>query len=365
MTTIYVILNGLPINEIGVSDFTNEITVISAAQAIEAEFGTWLESAYIKYNKPVGIDKYNVYYKESGTSNYTKVDDELVRDDRADILGLKGNTAYEVKLVGVEDGKESSTLVTSQIIKPIAYDRAGFAFSPASPYKNTNGGYNADGTVKENAVIVYVTNENKDTITGTINGVTYTGLGEIFRSGKSAINASKPISESTPVIIRIIGEIQKPITGLTSVDGFDIKESGNITIEGVGEGAAVTGFGFIVNKSQNIVIRNLTFSDFTEDAIEIKSATNIWITNNKFLPGHNMGGDKSSGDGSSDVKQSSSFVTLSYNHYENSGKVALIGQSDSGEFFVTFYQNYLDNSSSRHPRVREVLFMYIITIIVV
>ncbi len=341
------------VNQIGVSSFTNEITVTPIQQAVQAEFGTWFESAFIKYNKPVGVDKYNVYYKEVGTSNYTKVDDALVRDDRADILGLKGNTSYDVKLVGVVNGTESTTLLTTQVVKPMVYDRSGFAFSPASPYKNTNGGYNADGTVKENAVIIYVTNANKDTITGTINGVAYTGLGGIFRSGKTALNATQPISSSTPVIIRIIGEIQKPITGLTSVDGFDIKEAGNITIEGVGEGAAITGFGFIVNKSQNVVIRNLTFSDFTEDAIEIKGATNIWVTNNKFLPGHDMGGDKSTGDGSSDVKQASSFVTLSYNHYQNSGKAALVGQSDSGEFFVTFYQNYLDHSSSRHPRVRE------------
>ncbi len=36
--------------------------------------------------------------------------------------------------------------------------------------------------------------------------------------------------------------------------------------------------------------------------------------------------NKAKGDGSCDVKQDSSFVTIAYNHYRDTGKGALIGQ---------------------------------------
>ena len=43
-----------------------------------------------------------------------------------------------------------------------------------------NGAYNNDGTLKENALVLYLTNDNKNTLTATFNGTTYTGIANIL-----------------------------------------------------------------------------------------------------------------------------------------------------------------------------------------
>ena len=61
------------------------------------------------------------------------------------------------------------------------------------------------------------------------------------------------------------------------------------------------------------------------------------------------------GDGSVDVKGKSTYVTVSYNHFFDSGKCSLCGMhqdSNTGEFFVTYHHNWFDHSDSRHPRIR-------------
>ena len=53
----------------------------------------WLESAYVKFGKLDGAKSYHVYVKGGFFSDYTKLDDQLVRDygtyGRADVVGLK------------------------------------------------------------------------------------------------------------------------------------------------------------------------------------------------------------------------------------------------------------------------------------
>lgn len=53
-----------------------------------------------------------------------------------------------------------------------------------------------------------------------------------------------------------------------------------------------------------------------------------------------------------DVKSGSTYVTLSYNHFWDSGKCSLCGMKDTEEFFVTYHHNWYDHSDSRHPRIR-------------
>ena len=64
-------------------------------------------------------------------------------------------------------------------------------------------------------------------------------------------------------------------------------------------------------------------------------------------------GDQAKGDGSMDLKDNSQYVTISYNHFWDSGKMSLCGmKSESGENWITYHHNWFDHSDSRHPRIR-------------
>ena len=74
--------------------------------------------------------------------------------------GLKAGT-YELKVVPVVGGEEKLDVArTVQGLQVRSFDRSGFAFQGAK----TPGAYNADGTLKEEAVVVYITKDNIDTV---------------------------------------------------------------------------------------------------------------------------------------------------------------------------------------------------------
>lgn len=108
--------------------------------------------------------------------------------------------------------------------------------------------------------------------------------------------------------------------------------------------------------ANNLEIRNLGVKAFYDDGISLDTDnTNIWVHNNDIFYGQNKGGDQQKGDGSCDVKANSTYVTVSYNHFWDSGKCSLCGMhqdSGTGEFFVTYHHNWFDHSDSRHPRIR-------------
>ena len=78
---------------------------------------------------------------------------------RADIPGLPAGF-YDLKIVPIEKGKEGNKAsVTSFSTK--AHNREGFA------HFNNNigvGAYNNDGSLKENAVVLYITEKSKSSI---------------------------------------------------------------------------------------------------------------------------------------------------------------------------------------------------------
>ncbi len=62
-------------------------------QVVITEAKGWLESAYLTFNLLEGASSYNVYVKGGQYADFTKIDNELVRNygtyGRADIPGLK------------------------------------------------------------------------------------------------------------------------------------------------------------------------------------------------------------------------------------------------------------------------------------
>ncbi|MNZ99007.1 Pectate trisaccharide-lyase precursor [compost metagenome] len=104
----------------------------------------------------------------------------------------------------------------------------------------------------------------------------------------------------------------------------------------------------------NLEVRNVGVMLFPDDGISMDTGNaNVWVHNNDIFYGSAGGdADQAKGDGSTDLKKGSTYITISYNHYFDSGKAALVGLSESAEFFVTFHHNWFDHSDSRHPRIR-------------
>ena len=328
-------------------------------------FGGGLEVAYAEWENIDEATGYNVYVKQSeqGESAYTQVDTELIRKYegdywRVDVLGLEKGT-YTLKIVPIINGQENieSQLVTNDI-QVETHDRTGFAWVNGE----TNGAYNANGTLKQNAVVLYVTEETKDTVS--LDVVT-NSKGETTKAQglQNILDLYKKGYDSRPLNIRIIGKVTDP----SVLDGGDIVISGNsaskrlscgTTIEGVGEDATAYGYGIRIKNASNIEIRNLAImlSDSDEgDNIGLQQENDhIWVHNCDFFYGEaGSDSDQAKGDGALDCKKST-YVTFSYNHFFDNGKVNLLGLSeDTTEgLYITYHHNRYDHSDSRHPRCR-------------
>lgn len=138
------------------------------------------------------------------------------------------------------------------------------------------------------------------------------------------------------------------VSGTIALSGMN-KVAANKTIIGVGSGAAITGGGLNVASVSNVIIRNINFRDWSDDAINVQYSSRVWIDHNSFSHGY---------DGAVDIKRASDYVTVSWNKFSNHDKVGLIGHSDDngaedrGKLRVTYYANWFDGTTQRHPRVR-------------
>ena len=394
------------------------------------------------YGNLTAIDgyDYSVYYKKSADSEYVQLDSELVMRKVGSvkfyILGISAGT-YDVK---IEANNGSSVLrKTVRDIVVAEQDRSGYAHFG---YDEGVGAYNNDGTVKDGAVILYVTNENKNTVTMTINGTEYVGLVDILQ---------KQYLSDLPLIIRVIGKITtnqwnyknvaprltdgsnwdetffentfsteygenlvglkvrytdkcagKTYTYRTTKDGLgearvggsgistttykgsdfpaikgktvydddsminviEVQAASNITIEGVGSDAEFFQFGIGFEECNSIEIKNITFTDYPEDALnfmgkdDLTKSGNYWVHNNTFNNGYNAWDitgerDKYAGDGTIDM----AFVhniTISYNEFVGCKKTMLVGNNDSSRCMnISLHHNHFDKVGSRLPLVRN------------
>jgi pectate lyase len=124
----------------------------------------------------------------------------------------------------------------------------------------------------------------------------------------------------------------------------------NKTIIGLGSNATISGGGFDFYRSSNVIVRNLTFVDAEDDAVNVgQESHHIWIDHNTF---------RRPVDGSIDIVRGADYVTVSWNHFAATDKSMLISHSDGasstdvGHLKVSIHHNWFDKSSQRHPRVR-------------
>ena len=345
---------------VAVSVIAFDMNPVHAASGAITEASGWLETAYVKWTPVTGATGYNVYVKSASASDsaYVQLDDELIRKYpsymRADAVGLKAGD-YVMKIVPLNNGKENTAAaIVSDKLTVKSHDRSGFTFSSNSPVKNGVGAYNNDGTLKSDASVLYVTEANKNTVKMKIGNTEYTGVAAITQAIKAKNNCQ-------PVAIRIIGQVT--LSGLACKDvssayAIGVKGASNVTFEGIGDDATLYEAGVAVFQSTGIEVRNLGLMNWggggDGDGISLKQSVGVWVHNNDVFYGNaGSDGDQAKGDGSMDLKDNSQYVTVSYNHFWDSGKMSLCGmKSESGENWITYHHNWFDHSDSRHPRIR-------------
>jgi pectate lyase len=161
------------------------------------------------------------------------------------------------------------------------------------------------------------------------------------------------IRRSGPYVIQVAGTITLP--------GSMHDVASDKTIIGLGSDAVITGGGLNIggpsgssaapdNATHNVIIRNLTFTAYPDDGINIETfAHHVWVDHNQFMPGF---------DGAVDIKQGADFITISWNRFNGCDKCMLLGHSDEnaaqdiGRLRVTYHHNWFNGSVQRHPRVR-------------
>ncbi|MCW6008115.1 cellulose binding domain-containing protein [Micromonospora sp. CPCC 205371] len=170
-------------------------------------------------------------------------------------------------------------------------------------------------------------------------GGTTGGGGAAATTVTSSSALTSAISGTNAAVVRVSGTI--------SCSGM-LRVGSNKTIVG-NSGATIAGCGLNVSEASNVIIRNLTFRDWNDDAINVQYSTRVWIDHNTLTNGY---------DGAIDIKRASDYVTVSWNRVFNHEKTMLLGHSDDnagedrGRLRVTYHHNWFDGTNSRHPRVR-------------
>jgi pectate lyase len=164
---------------------------------------------------------------------------------------------------------------------------------------------------------------------------------------------------------------------------ININVGPNTTIVGLG-GAKVTGINLILNKVDNVIVRNVRFEDAYDcfpswdptdgatgnwnslyDTVSMTGATHVWVDHSNFSDGNDtddlepvyFGRPYQRHDGLLDITKASDLVTASYNNFFDHDKTMLIGSTntvgaDVGKLRVTLHHNRFANVGQRAPRVR-------------
>ena len=158
----------------------------------------------------------------------------------------------------------------------------------------------------------------------------------------------------------------------------------NTSIIGFGRDAQIV-FGTLnLDRVDNVIIRNIHFSDAYDyfpawepkdnadgewnsdyDNITIRRSSHVWVDHCTFDDGARtddlepvvFGRPVQHHDGLLDITQQSNWITVSWNYFHHHDKVTLVGNSDSqtldeDKLKVSFHHNWYDSVKERTPRVR-------------
>jgi len=159
------------------------------------------------------------------------------------------------------------------------------------------------------------------------------------------------------------GPVNICVRGMIGLPGPMHDVTSDKTIVGIGSASGFTGGGLNIglpaddavtappaNAVHNVIVRNLVFHDWPDDAINVQMFSHhVWLDHNDLSHGF---------DGVIDIKRGSSYVTVSWNHTHNHTKNMLLGHDDDnaaqdvGRLKVSYHHNWFDQTPQRNPRVR-------------
>jgi pectate lyase len=210
---------------------------------------------------------------------------------------------------------------------------------------------------------------------------TFEEINTIIANAKLDANGSKVTGGAYPLIITYTGNEDSLIATIVkdqTVDAngncpkphwndtyrfVEIKEfTKGITI--IGANGSSANFGIVVNKSSDVIIRNMKIgalggANNDADMIRIDSGTNVLVDHNELFAVDNECNGSPDGDltfeSSLDIKKDSHKITVSYNFIHDSKKVGLDGSSSSdiaGGREITYHHNVYQTVNARLPLQR-------------
>ncbi|WP_328653694.1 right-handed parallel beta-helix repeat-containing protein [Micromonospora sp. NBC_00330] len=267
-------------------------------------------------------DPYHLAEADSGPGRLVARNNCLINSGAGETGGSVTNPPYAYTITTACDIK---AVVTAQA----GVGKVGLPGGPTSPPPTTPPPTTPPPTTPPQTGLVGWATQNGGT-TGGAGGQTVT-----VSDGPALADA---LESASPLIIRVQGSLTMP-------DKMNDVRS-NKTVLGVGN--ATLDNGLNVSSASNVIIRNLTFRGWDDDAVNVQNSRNVWIDHNTFDGGY---------DGALDIKRESDFVTVSWNRVTNHTKSMLLGHDDGftadiGHLRVTYHHNWFDGSKERHPRVR-------------
>jgi pectate lyase len=205
-----------------------------------------------------------------------------------------------------------------------------------------------DGTKMDTTIIGYATVQDDSGTTFMVTGGT---LGDTVMA-TSVADLQTYLGSTTPYIVKFSGY-------LVGTEQISIKS--NKTLLGVGDTAHLEGIGLSINLARNIILKNISIAHVCTtgasngDGIEINGASkNIVIDHCEISSDRNNGVDYY--DGALDIKNGSTFITVSWSAFHDHYKVSLISSGDTqyGDTVIraTYHHNYFYNCGSRLPSLR-------------
>jgi len=202
-----------------------------------------------------------------------------------------------------------------------------------------------DGTTMDENAIGYATIQHDN---GTPYLLTGGSLGETVEASTLA-ELQQYLGAEEPYVV----ELSEHIQGLNT---DEIAISSHKTLIGTSKNAHIEGIRVSVNSARNVIIRNVTFSMVIQfDEIEMNGGSkNIWIDHCEFFT--DLDHDVDYYDGLLDIKNQSSFITVSWSKFHDHQKCILISSGDQevadSVIRITFHHNYFYNCNSRLPSIR-------------
>ncbi|KAI9925442.1 hypothetical protein ASPWEDRAFT_52110 [Aspergillus wentii DTO 134E9] len=184
-----------------------------------------------------------------------------------------------------------------------------------------------------------------------LNGGTKGGAGGTTTTVSSYAAFTEAVSSDDAKVVIVKGNIKQ--------EAKQVKIGSNTSIIGQDANAVLEGFGVLVKKKENVIIRNLgvkkVLADYG-DAIGVQYSNNVWIDHCDVSSDRDH--DKDYYDGLIDLTHAADYVTVSNTFVHDHWKAVLIGHSDSnsdedtGHLRITLNNNYLYNLNSRGPSFR-------------